>query len=425
MRATFTRAVRYWVEAVCRTPLRTGDAGGSVDTVLRDWEGRAFVQGSSLAGALRSWLEGRDPAQAKTLFGGRQRSGSLIVSDALFEADAERQLRPRLHMDGATGTAADGGKFDVAHIAAQARLTFTLTWLGDEGGLSQTETVEQMLSALHAGEIRLGAQKTNGFGQLALSVKKRGYRMEEAEDRAAWLEDREDGTELTLPALAMSGQVVFTLSGQTDSILVKAGAGELRPGPKGGTYKVTVPLREGGRAVLPGSSVKGAVRARAEAIARLLGLEDAVTEALFGRDSQAGDGGLPGKVCFSDAALSGESREISRIRINKFTGGVIRQGLFTEEPLKSRVELRITLPAEETAGCGLLLYALRDLGLGLYSLGSGGAVGRGYLTVYAIRAQAPDGTQACLRFDRDRNCTVEDPGGLFARWLGGIRRDEA
>lgn len=428
MSATFTRAVRYRVEAVCLTPLRTGGADGAVETVLRDWTGRPFVQGTSLAGALRDWLADRDPDKVEPLFGSQAQSGSLMVSDGLFEAAAEQQTRPRLRIDGATGTADDGGKFDVAHIAAGTKLTFTLTWLGSEEMLEQTGAVEQMLAALHAGEIRLGAQKTNGFGRVSLTVQKRSYRMEDEGDRAAWLEDREDGTPLTLPALTLGGQVVFTLTGRADSILVKAGAREMRSSPKGGNRNVTVPLRENGQAILPGSSVKGAVRARVTAIAELLGMEKAVTEELFGRMNRRGenpDNGLPGKVRFEDAVLSGKSQEISRIRINRFTGGVIRQGLFVEEPIRSEITLRITLPEGEARGCGLLLYALRDLGLGLYNLGSGGAVGRGYLAVDTIRAQAPDGAEACLRFDQDRRCTMEDPSGLFARWLDAVRRDEA
>ena len=50
MKAVFTRAVRYQADAVCETPLRTGGADGSMESVLRDSFGNAFVQGSSLAG---------------------------------------------------------------------------------------------------------------------------------------------------------------------------------------------------------------------------------------------------------------------------------------------------------------------------------------------------------------------------------------
>ena len=35
MRATYTTAVRYQAEAICRTPLRTAGAGGELDLVLK------------------------------------------------------------------------------------------------------------------------------------------------------------------------------------------------------------------------------------------------------------------------------------------------------------------------------------------------------------------------------------------------------
>ena len=39
-------------------------------------------------------------------------------------------------------------------------------------------------------------------------------------------------------------------------------------------------------------------------------------------------------------------------------------GLFNEEPLCSKLTLKITAPADDSVGCGLLVYALRDLGVG-------------------------------------------------------------
>ena len=155
-------------------------------------------------------------------------------------------------------------------------------------------------------------------------------------------------------------------------------------------------------------------------IAGFLGLPLEVTENLFGRMSSKGDNGKPGCVFFEDGRLSGEKRlQISRIRINRFTGGIIRGGLFTEEPLSCGVEMHISAP-DDSAACGLLLYALRDLGLGLYNLGSGGAIGRGYLSVREIKAVTPDGTEARLIFDKQHRCTVEDPAGIFQTWLNDL-----
>ena len=422
MAVTYTYAVRYEVEAICRTPLRTGGTDGDPETILESWDGTALLQGSSLAGALRGWLAAADVGMAETLLGSPKQAGHLLVSDGVFDRTAERYTRPRLRINGATGAADDGGKFDVAHIGSGSCFRFTLTWLGLQRCDEELEAVEQMLAALNRGEIRLGAQKSNGFGRVELKVCKCTFDLTDPSDRAAWLGDTCQGTPLILPEVVNARRVTFLVSGQADSLLVKAGV-TLQKGDSNSAY--TPNLTEGGRPILPGSSIKGAVRARAEMIAGFLGLPLEVTENLFGRMSSKGDNGKPGCVFFEDGRLSGEKRlQISRIRINRFTGGIIRGGLFTEEPLSCGVEMHISAP-DDSAACGLLLYALRDLGLGLYNLGSGGAIGRGYLSVREIKAVTPDGTEARLIFDKQHRCTVEDPAGIFQTWMNDLGGERA
>lgn len=422
MGAAFTYAARYWISAVCETPLRTGGADGGADTVLRDCWGRAFLQGTSLAGALRAWLEeNTTPELVEGLLGGRQRTGRLIVSDALFDPAAEQYVRPRLRIDPASGAAMAGRKFDMAHIGAGAGLRFSLTWLGGKEHEGELETVEQALAALDSGEIRLGAQKSNGFGRVKLTVRKQTFDMKDPRDREAWLNDEGYGVPLELPGAANRRRVTFTVTGQADSILVRSSYAE-----RMGDSSSTPNLAEGGRPVLPGSSVKGAVRARAEAIAKAVGLDETWLRTLFGRGARAGDNGRPGQVWFEDVRLDDSKKTITRIRINKFTGGVIRGDIFREEPVSSAVTLRISAPPDDPVACALLLYALRDLGMGLYSLGGGGAVGRGYVAVRRIEAAAPDDRRAGLAFDGSLTCTLDDPDGLAAEWLrawGGAVRE--
>lgn len=418
MAVTYTYAVRYEVEALCWTPLRTGGTDGDPQMILQSWDGTALVQGSSLAGALREWLAAGDAGMAEDLFGSQKKAGHLLISDGVFDRAAERCTRPRLRIDGVTGTAADGGKFDVTHVGSGSRFHFSVTWLGLDFDEGELKAVEQMLAALNCGEIRIGAQKSSGFGRVELKVLKRTFNLMDQEDRTAWLEGAYQGALLTLPEVSCARRVTFVVSGQADSLLVKAGA----PLPKEkGEY--TPNMTEGGQAVLPGSSVKGAVRARAEMIARMLGLPPGKTEVLFGRMSANGDDGKPGRVYFEDGRLSWEkTQRISRIRVNRLTGGVIRGGLFTEEPLACDVELHISAPNEPEA-CGLLLYALRDLGLGFYNLGSGGSIGRGYLSVREIKAVTPDGGEARLLFNAEKVCTAQDPDGIFQMWLNELGGD--
>lgn len=424
MGAAFTYAVRYQITAACRTPLRTGGADGDTEAVLRDGQGLAVLQGASLAGALRAWLKtNAAPELVEGLMGSQRVTGRLIVSDALFDPGAEQYIRPRLRIDPATGAAALGRKFDVAHIGAGANLCFSLTWLGDREHEDELEAVEQMLAALHSGEIRLGAQKSNGFGWVKLTGTKQTFDMKKAEARDAWLDDNEEYecVSLHLPEAADRRRVIFTVTGRADSILVRSPYGEQMDGGS-----CTPNLTEGGRPVLPGSSVKGAVRARAEAIAGAAGLDEEWFQSLFGRDAKDGDNGRPGQIWFEDARLDDRRKKITRIRINKFTGGVIRGGLFQEEPVNSAVTLRISMPGGDPAACALVLYALRDLGMGLYSLGSGGAIGRGYVAVRKIEATAPDGKRAELVFDGPLTCSLKDPDGLVERWLkawGGAVRE--
>lgn len=415
MTASFTYAAVYQVEAVCRTPLRTGGVDGDPERVLRRWDGTAFVQGASLAGALRGWLEDQDTTDA--LFGSQEQIGHLMVSDGVFQRDADQQTRPRLRIDNATAAGDDGGKFDVAHIAKGSKLSFSLIWMGAPEEKTELDVVERLLSAMDAGAVRLGAQKSNGPGQLTLTVKRRLFDLTDPADREAWLADEWDGELLKLGSFMPEGGVIFTIVGRTNNILVKTAPASVDGASGSGAY--TPNLSEGGQALLPGSSIKGAVRARVEYIAKVLGLKDPFTEQYFGRDARDGDNGLPGLVRFEDGKLSGQKKKISRIRVDRFTGGVQRGGLFTEEPISTELTLRVTAP-EKPEICGLLLYALRDLGLGLYNLGSGWAIGRGLVAVEEIWAATGNGQSGVLRFDGQGGITRDDPSGLLDSWMTAL-----
>lgn len=426
--ATFTYAVRYDIEAVCRTPLRTGSVEGDTETVLKNRNGIAFVQGTSLAGAMRSWLrESKYQSFEEKLFGNQLSNGQLIISDGLFAEEAVKKVRPRLRINGALGSADRGGKFDTAHIETGSVFHFTITWLGDfskqEGNDAKDEAdeltvIEAMLSAIQSGEVLFGGQKTNGFGQVNLTVKKRSYQMKNPEDRAAWLADSNDGKLLSLSDNLPGNQVVFTIKGRLDSLLVKEAAAEqMKEG------SITENIKENGIVVIPGSSIKGAIRGRIAAIVNLMGLDYRLHEEMFGRGAEKGkdeDSGKPGSIYFPDVRLFNvQERKISRIRVNRFTGGVMRGGLFSEEPVCGDVEIKVFAP-DRPETCGLLLYAFRDLGLGLYGIGSGGSIGRGYLSDVEIVATTPVGDMLCLRFDENRQCKAEGSVGLLQKWLESL-----
>ena len=434
MKAAFWYAARYRVEARCLSPLRTGGTDGDSETVLTGPDGVCFVQGSSLAGAFRGWLEADEDWSALTepLFGSQKRGGSLIVSDGRFDMAAQVSTRPRLRINAETGSADPGGKFDIAQVNAGADFVFELVWLGQEEAPKQLQAIEAMLAAMDAGQIRLGAQKNNGFGKVGLTVTRQFYDMRRPEDRTAWLEGIDRGQPFALPEVVPDRRVCFILTGQIDGLLVKSSArlpkeerkdkqkaDENKKGKDKGSY--TPNLTENDVPVLPGSSIKGAVRAQAERIAKSIKPDGKLVSNLFGNAPDA-ETGRAGRVMVEDLRLDqAQTRKISRIRINRFTGGVIRQGLLTEEPLSTPVRLELSVRQGSDVECELLLYALRDLGLGLYNLGSGGAIGRGYVNVSEIAVAGPQGKLAALHFDEERSCRLDDPDDLVAGWMQAWR----
>lgn len=421
MQPTFTLAVVYHVQATSCTPLRSSDALGNVDVVLRTPQGQAYLQGSSLAGALKDYaLKNLGESRTAAILGSTKGSGSLIVSDALFSPDARQEMRPRLRINGHSASADDRGKYDIAHMAAGSRFSFELTWLGTEQTEAETKDVEQLLSALNSGLILLGGQKSNGFGRVELAVTRQRYNLMDDTDRTSWLERKFNGEPICLSEIQPENIVTFILHGQADRILVKDSAPVQKE-----EGSVFVNLTENGQPVLPGSSIKGAVRGQVKRIAGYLGIGDERVNALFGRGAEENDQGIAGRVRFEDVSLSPYKQKISRIRINRFTGGVMNTGLFNEEPLCSKLTLKITAPADDSVGCGLLVYALRDLGSGMYNLGSGDAIGQGYLKGDRLEIEVLSGERAAICFDEDGGCSLEDADGLIQKWMQAVRREQA
>lgn len=422
--AAFDYAVHYAVTATCVSPLRTGGTDGDVEMVLLGSDGLPMVQGSSVAGMLRSWVSKHGgKGDAERLFGSSRsgatgdRTSLVTVSDGVFEVNAASQLRPRLRMDGATGTGMDSQKFAMRSMATGSVFRFHLLLQTSGRDENAERLLEQALSALHSQHIGIGGQSANGFGLVELSVKRRSFDLTQAADRVAWLEDAEPTEPLELSSLP-SEAIAFTVTGSTSGVLVRSGQREKR----GDKNSVAMAIADAAGAVLPGSSLKGLIRGRAEMIADFLNCPEAVTE-LFGTQGSAG------LVRVQECRIEREKRRvITRTRISRFTGGVMEQKLFSEEPVSGTVCIEAVVKprnkekAIDERCLGLLFYALRDLAMGLYSIGSEGSIGRGCLRD-GVLTIADKGQSCTLRF-ADNETACEGDTGFVERWLKSLEGGE-
>jgi CRISPR/Cas system CSM-associated protein Csm3 (group 7 of RAMP superfamily) len=177
-------AGRLLVEARLRlqTPLHIGGAAADVRTDLpltEDGQGRIYVPGTSLAGALRAWCLSSFPApDVDSIWGPapehREGSGAasyVLIEDAAVPGDAAIEIRDHVGLARDHGAAAAGIKFDRAVLPRGTALGLEMTWElprnGQRAKLAQ-EMLFALLGALRRGEVRLGAAKSRGLGRITL-----------------------------------------------------------------------------------------------------------------------------------------------------------------------------------------------------------------------------------------------------------------
>lgn len=149
--------------------------------------------------------------------------------------------------------------------------------------------------------------------------------------------------------------------------------------------------------MLPGTSVKGAIRHRALKILKTLEIDDAQERInnLFGTAGKNIDS-KKGRVLVEEKMIKKVYPEIqNRIEIDRFTGGTIKTALFNSMPLWSKdhcdesVNIIIKIRNYEEWEIGLLLHVLKDLWTEDLPVGGEKNIGRGILK----------GICACIKWD--------------------------
>ncbi len=265
-------------------PLHVGGMGGNeeVDLMIAlDGQNRPYVPGTSLTGPMRAWLAQReDEGAINNLFGPPQEKGSqsegqasfIIVEDGLIllPKDGIVETRDGVGIDRLTGTAAEGAKYDRAIIPNGSEIDLAMTIeIADE---SEPNTVKGMIGALvqalQQGEIRFGAAKSRGLGFVKLET----FTAKEQNLRTSagilqTLRKQEPGIELPIAELKPRPQLDIVIKWKPRGpLMVKAerdGIGvDMLPLTSAVDGKLSL--------VLPGSSIKGAIRAQAERIVRTI-----------------------------------------------------------------------------------------------------------------------------------------------------------
>ena len=418
-----------------KTPLHCG--GGSDPSldqpVNRDSYGLWRIQGSSVAGILRSYIKDAEPELEDILFGHQNRnfssldqSASLVwCSDAsLLDFDDDFAfkkiasgkdigfgvgpfVRDHVNIDLEKGTAIDGGKYDEEIVPPGVKFAIELKLDGwnEELSTDKSDAFLKLCSAIKHGLITFGGKTVSGYGKVVCTYAEvKELNLKNKDDLETYLNlsdspvfaDNEghsvellkvddftskDGSiytgKLVLP-LVSNGPILVggtnTKDSEVDMVCLMTPI--LDEKKKDYIYKYTI----------PGSSLRGVIRHRVFDILKALNKDNEQNDELnsiFG--SVSGKNGSAGHIKCSDIYLDiDKAQHVQHVAIDRFTGGAIDGALFDEAPvwesgllLKTEIEFT-ALTALQTA---VLMHALLDICTGDAPIGGGTNRGNGVVRI--------------------------------------------
>ena len=389
-------------EFILKSPLLIGDgAGETADNfrdvhVLKNRQGEPFIPGTSLCGVLCDWLENLSPAWTTKIFGDADEMQSSIQVEDVTLNGGEIIPRDGVRIDGLTGTVDGSGKYDFEVVERGAsgalRLLINLRGVhvnknfnGDKNySLDEIrDVIARLLRRLHDG-IRLGALTTKGFGFVAAeNLTANLYDFRNKNDVAAWLTGEKTAHEI-LPSTeeteASPKNFIVDANFRFNSSFI------IRDYENAPNKISAVALKSREDFVIPGTSLKGVLRHRAEYIFGKLGIDAKILDGLMGNSTP--DKKIKSRFIVAESYIAPEDFaevEHTRNKIDRFTGGTLQGTLFTSKPayqknleptLKIHFEIRDATDVE----AGLAIFLLRDLWLGRVALGGEKSVGRGTLS---------------------------------------------
>ena len=421
-----------------------GDSEGPMDMmILRDSvSDHALLPGSSLAGALRAYLELHNDNEenlATLLFGAEKKSkdnqqdrgeqSRLVIWDALSSKVPTIETRDGVRINPQTGVADDKAKYDLELMATNTCFDLCLELVidkdADEPMLKQA--LSCILNALKDGHITLGMKKTRGFGKVMVSeYHVQEFDMNNSTGLENWLKWQfkplKTGQKLNKlphwltakPALPPQVRCTLTATFKLDSsLLIRADASHVRGSKKDNPEYLLLRIdaahltsRKDKKMVpvIPGTSWAGVLRHRAERICNTLDITSCtIINDLFGwtpEPEAKHHKGQQSRVVVEDSQINQPTKLDwiqNRIAIDRFTGGAYHGALFREQPVWPTQETTVTLELQikplagkpvTDAEVGLLLLLLKDLWTGDLAVGGERSIGRGRL----------QGVEACLSY---------------------------
>ncbi|MBD2451576.1 hypothetical protein H6G76_31560 [Nostoc sp. FACHB-152] len=437
---------------IAQSPIHVGGHGGNpqIDLALAvNGEGQYYIPGTSLAGAFSSWIE--KERQANSVWGYQHpkdaggHASFIIVEDAQIQGvNVNAEIRDGVGIHRKWATAAEKVKYDRAILPRGCEIPLNMTLdiplESAEKATDYKNTFSSLITSLENGEIRLGAAKTRGLGKVKLfnfnvrqvDLNKRDGILKALQDKYE-IVTKEFLESYSITAQSQKQKLTFEIHWQPQSPLMVKAEGS---GIAVDILPLVSAIENSLTFVLPGSSIKGALRFQAERIIRTVcpvtakesadfmeQIELPLVDDLFGirakanKETKKGIGSLFIDDCYAEKVISPSAwgdiqaatdeknlrlalnnanlqnvQQAFHVAVDRWTGGAADGMLYSNLDLMNinwkpiSLTLDITRLSENNfSAISLFLLCLRDLVDGRIPLGYGTNRGMGSIKVHTIK----------------------------------------
>lgn len=383
------KRIVYRVKLLFVSPISvsSGYEGMTDSDVLRDYDGNPFISGSSIAGAFRAYVQSKN--NRNDIFGFANdedgKMSPIFISDLKFDNKVINDIRDSVALDDNKITK-EGAKFDFEVLQGNSKGYFyiELTIREKDNEELLVSALNEIFNGIHLKEIRLGSNKTRGYGIIDIDqIKKREFTKNNFLDykdcysENAWNNEPKYKLDYSTKGHWMCIEVPLRLKG---GISIRKYA--VRKGAPDFEY-----MTDHGSPVIPGTSIMGALRHRIKEIIKELdeyssyGLyPNKMIDEMFGFVSGK-DAHISGVIVDEMVIEGAKALEMTRTGISRFENSARNGALYKEKTYVDGVfTLRLSVCRENPNVewiIGILLLAVKDLQNGFLAVGGQTSIGRG------------------------------------------------
>ncbi|MCR5608353.1 MAG: hypothetical protein K6G26_04755 [Lachnospiraceae bacterium] len=367
--------------------------------IIRDFDGRPFIPASSIAGAIRNYVN-NDKVFGDRVNGSNsnqtQRMSSVFISDFYFDDNVKTKIRNNVALDDEK-IAKDTALFNMEVIEPDFStnkqdgvMIFEYVQY-DNNTADIVGALKQALCGIDAGDIRFGSKKNRGLGRMKiLNVYSKKFTMPKDNDN--WLDFNVHNyykNNKTKEDLLDLSEVKVSSSFTTITVPLKlAGGISIREYAAKKNEPDYTHITSGGWPVVPGSSFAGAIRHQCKRNLELLGVEKEKIKDMLNEMFGYEDCSKQSEVVICESKLfdaKGSNKKpvcmkMTRNKIDRFDASTEKGALYTEKSVfNATTELVIKLRKSNEIDwkIGLLIIAIKDIQEGYLAIGGQTAIGRG------------------------------------------------